>query len=251
MGKARLSLAIAVAFITFALLPVVIGLGRTVIPLYGKSVLMQLLLDHRFLSALKNAMFVSALSSVLSVGFAVCVLFLFRTMSSSVRDAAVVVMTFIAVMPAVAAIPAIFYIARALGLIDSLFGVALIQAANFGSVLWILKERWGELNREPFEAAIVDGWSKAQAFLKVELAQMKRTLAIAFGFSFIQSWNAFLIPFFLLSSPNKFTLSVYVAQLIGEQAFEPEFALGAGILASVIPVIVWLGLLSRYNWRAE
>lgn len=250
MGKTRVSLAIAIAFVAFSLLPIVVGLGRTIIPFYGKSILIQLLSDHRFLSALRNATFVSALSSVLSVGFAVCVLFLFRAMRSSVRDATVVAMTFVAVMPAVAAIPAIFYIAKALGFIDSLFGVAIVQAVSFGGVLWILKEQWGELSREPFEAAIVDGWSKAQAFLKVELAQMKPAIAIAFGFAFIQSWNAFLIPFFLLSSPDKFTLPVYVAQLVGEQAFEPEFALGAGILASVIPVIVWLGFLKRYKWRA-
>lgn len=250
MGKERLSLAIAVIFVAFSVLPIVIGLGRIAIPSNGESILFRLLSDFKFWMVLKNSALVALLSSVLSILFGVSVLFLFRMMRSAIRDATTIVMTFISIMPAIASIPAIFYIMKALRLVNSLAGVALIQAANFGGILWILKERWGELNKEHFEAAILDGWSKEQAFLKVELAQMTHAIAIAFCFAFVQSWNAFLIPFFLLSSPNKLTLSLYVAQLIGERAFEPEFALGAGILASLFPLAFWLGFLSRYRWRA-
>ena len=81
--------------------------------------------------------------------------------------------------PVAVAIP-IFLMYRSLGLADTHLGMILLYtAANVSLAVWLLKSFIDEIPREYEEAAMVDGYTRLQAFARVVLPQAKIRQKIA------------------------------------------------------------------------
>src|SRR6266700_6479578 len=81
-------------------------------------------------------------------------------------------------MPPVAVAIPIYLMYRQLGLIDSRIGMILLYTAvNLSLSVWLLKGFMDEIPREYEEAAMIDGYSRLQAFWKVVLPQASTGIA--------------------------------------------------------------------------
>ena len=82
-------------------------------------------------------------------------------------------------MPPIAvAIPIYLLMYRELGLSDTALGMILLYTAvNVSLAVWLLKGFVDEIPREYEEAAVIDGYSRLQAFVKVVLPQMRAGIA--------------------------------------------------------------------------
>jgi arabinogalactan oligomer/maltooligosaccharide transport system permease protein len=136
--------------------------------------------------------------------------------------------------PGVASAVPLYLILDALHLLDTRSGLVLVYAAT--AVPFAVFQLRGAFLAIPVdleEAAMVDGATRTQAFLKVALPAARPALAVTFLFAFMSAWNEFILAATLLGRESAFTLPVVLQSYVSEYDTRwGSFAAGA-ILVSV------------------
>lgn len=147
--------------------------------------------------------------------------------------------------PGVASAVPLYLILDALHLLDTRTGLVLVYAAT--AVPFAIFQLRGAFLAIPVdleEAAMVDGATRAQAFLKVALPAARPAIAVTALFAFMSAWNEFILAATLLGRESAFTLPVVLQSYVGEYNTNwGAFAAGA-ILVSV-PVMALFYVAQR------
>jgi arabinogalactan oligomer / maltooligosaccharide transport system permease protein len=148
--------------------------------------------------------------------------------------------------PATLMMVPLFSLLKSLGLLDSLTGLVLVYAtASLPFCVWMLKGYFDTIPRELEEAAIMDGASHAQVFVRVVLPLARPAVAVTALFSFMTAWNEFILAATLLNDASRFTLPVALQRFVGEYKVEwGKFAAGALIVSA--PVMALFFALQRH-----
>ena len=118
-------------------------------------------------------------------------------------------------MPPIAVAIPIFLMFRELGLSDTHLGMILLYTAvNISLAVWLLKGFIDEIPREYEEAALIDGYTRFQAFVKVVLPQAATGIASTAIFCLIFSWNEYAFAV-LLTSGTAQTAPPFIPTIIG------------------------------------
>lgn len=150
-------------------------------------------------------------------------------------------------LPGEATIVAQYLTIRQIGLADTLLGVALPGAIGMINVL-LMRTAFLAIPRELDEAAIVDGANVWQRFWRIGLPNVKGMLAVITIFAFIGAWDDFLWPLIVLTTPDKFTLTVGLQYLSGTFSANPR-VIAAGTMIAFIPIVTFFAVLQRYFFR--
>jgi multiple sugar transport system permease protein len=151
-------------------------------------------------------------------------------------------------MPPVAVAIPIYLMYRELGLSDTWLGMILLYTAvNVSLAVWLLKGFIDEIPREYEEAAMVDGYTRFQAFWKVVLPQAATGIAATAIFCLIFAWNEYAFAV-LLTSGTAQTAPPFIPIIIGEGGQDWP-AVAAGTTLFVIPIVVFTILLRRHLLR--
>ena len=150
-------------------------------------------------------------------------------------------------LPGEATIVAQYLTIRQVGLADTLLGVALPGAIGMLNVL-LMRTAFAAIPKELDEAAIVDGANAWQRLWHVGLPNVLGMLAVIAIFSFIGAWDDFLWPLIVLTTPEKFTLTVGLEYLSGTFTNNPR-VVAAGTMIAFIPIVVFFAALQRYFFR--
>jgi putative chitobiose transport system permease protein len=151
------------------------------------------------------------------------------------------------VLPGEVTIISQFVTVRDLGLADTLVGVALPSMIGALNVL-LIYNAFRALPEDIDQAAIVDGANVWQRLTRVALPAVRGTLAVVAIFSFIGAWDDFLWPLIVLTTPDKFTLTVGLQYLSGTFA-KDERLIAAGTMIAFLPIAILFSLLQRYFFR--
>jgi multiple sugar transport system permease protein len=138
------------------------------------------------------------------------------------------------------------------GLTDSYLGVILPQLFNPYGIYLCRIYAAAAVEESLLEAGRIDGASEFRLFRSVGLRLMVPGLITTFLLQFIVIWNNFLLPFVMVSSDDKFPLTVGLYSLLRHGAAEASLysLVITGTLLSVIPVIALFLSLQRY-WRID
>ena len=151
-------------------------------------------------------------------------------------------------MPPIAVAIPIFLMYRVLGLSDTHLGIiVLYTAVNISLAVWLLKGFIDEIPREYEEAALIDGYTRLQAFRKVVLPQATTAIAATAIFCLIFSWNEYAYAL-LLTSGTAQTAPPFIPLIIGEGGLDWP-AVSAGATLFLLPVLVFTILLRKHLLR--
>jgi multiple sugar transport system permease protein len=151
-------------------------------------------------------------------------------------------------MPPIAVAIPIFLMYRQLGLSDTHLGMILLYTGvNISLAVWLLKGFIDEIPREYEEAALIDGYTRFQAFRKVVLPQAATGIASTAIFCLIFAWNEYAFAV-LLTSGIAQTAVPFIPTIIGVGGQDwPAVAAGATIF--LVPVMVFTVLLRKHLLR--
>lgn len=151
-------------------------------------------------------------------------------------------------MPPIAVAIPIFLMFRAAGLSDTHAGMILLYTAvNLSLAVWLLKGFIDEIPREYEEAALIDGYTRFQAFYKVVLPQAATGIASTAIFCLIFAWNEYAFAV-LLTSGNAQTAPPFIPTIIGVGGRDwPAVAAGATLF--LVPIMVFTILLRKHLLR--
>ncbi|MEP7239867.1 MAG: carbohydrate ABC transporter permease [Devosia sp.] len=151
-------------------------------------------------------------------------------------------------MPPIAVAIPIYLMYRQLGLTDSALGMILLYTAvNVSLAVWLLKGFIDEIPREYEEAAMIDGYSRFQAFWRVVVPQATTGIAATAIFCLIFAWNEYAFAA-LLTSGTAQTAPPFIPQIIGEGGQDWP-AVAAGTTIFLVPILVFTILLRKQLLR--
>ncbi|MCL2442704.1 MAG: carbohydrate ABC transporter permease [Treponema sp.] len=134
-----------------------------------------------------------------------------------------------------------------LNLTGTFFPLILPGIAAAATVLFIRQYMSSVLNRELIDAARIDGAGEFSIFNIVILPVIIPALAAQSIFTFVGSWNNYLIPAVILANNEKMhTLPMLIMSLRGD-IYRTEFGgIYLGIAVSLIPIMIFYAFMSRY-----
>ena len=151
-------------------------------------------------------------------------------------------------MPPIAVAVPIYMMYRYLGLYDTRIGMILLYTAvNVSLAVWLLKGFIDEIPREYEEAALIDGYTRLQAFRKVVLPQAVTGIAATAIFCLIFSWNEYAFDL-LLSNAEAQTMPPFIPFIIGEGGQDWP-AVAAGTTLFLAPIAFITVLLRKHLLR--
>ncbi|WP_029146416.1 carbohydrate ABC transporter permease [Microbacterium luticocti] len=137
---------------------------------------------------------------------------------------------------------------HALGLVNTIWAVIIPSAVSpFGVFLGMVYAQ-SSVPTELLEAARIDGANEARIFFTIVLRLLAPAMVTIFLFIFVATWNNFLLPLLMVSSPDLKPVTLGLYGMISY--FAPaKGAVMLGALLGVLPLIVLFFALQRY-WRA-
>ncbi len=149
------------------------------------------------------------------------------------------------VLPARLAIIPIFLLVRRIGLLDSLFGLCIVNTAGGLSFsIFLLTNFFKTIPVDLEDSARIDGAGSFRIYWQVNLPLLRPALATVAIFSFINVWNDFFFPLIFISTKARKTIPLGIQSFFGEFAVQWDL-LFAGLNIAIVPVIVLFLLLSR------
>ncbi|MFF5225324.1 carbohydrate ABC transporter permease [Dactylosporangium sp. NPDC000521] len=149
-------------------------------------------------------------------------------------------------MPPVVVVIPIFLMYRQVGLINTQLGLILIYTAfNVPFTIWMMKGFVDEVPAEYEDAAMLDGYTRLQAFRKFTLPLLVPGIAATAVFALIFSWNEFVFAIFLTSSDDVRTAPPAIAGLIGGTTVDWGLVAAASVVFA-LPVLVFAYLVRKH-----
>jgi multiple sugar transport system permease protein len=149
--------------------------------------------------------------------------------------------------PVVVAIP-IFLMFRTLHLTDTRLGLIILNTCfNVSFAVWVLKAFIDEIPAEYEEAAMVDGYTRFQAFRKIVLPQATTGIAATAVFVFIFVWNEYAFAF-LLSREVAQTVPAWLPYQSGVLGYDWGAA-AAGSFVFLLPPMIFTIILRKHLVR--
>jgi raffinose/stachyose/melibiose transport system permease protein len=205
-----------------------------------------ILFSARYWQLLRNSLIISTLTVALTLIVASMAAFTFAHIRFYGSSMLLSYLTLGLLFPAATAVLPLFIKVRDLGLLDTYLGVALPQAA-FGLAMSVLLLRrfFKDIPYELLEAALVDGCSYIKFFRYVTLPLSRPILATVGTITFVNSWNAYLLPLVMLNTDALYPWPLGIMVYQGEYSSEWHLIL-AFITLTILPTIILFLLAQKH-----
>jgi multiple sugar transport system permease protein len=195
-----------------------------------------------------NSLIIAFGSTALSILLGVTAAYAFSRFSIPLKDDLLFFILSTRMMPPIAVAIPIYLMYRELGLSDTRLGMILLYSAvNVSLAVWLLKGFIDEIPREYEEAALIDGYTRLQAFFKVVLPQATTGVVATAIFCLIFAWNEYAFAV-LLTSGEAQTAPPFIPIIIGEGGQDWP-AVAAGTTLFLLPILLFTVLLRRHLLR--
>ncbi len=138
----------------------------------------------------------------------------------------------------------LFVMLRALGLINNLFGLILLYAANMSFAVFVFLNFLRTVPDALIECARIDGASEFRIYWRIVLPLSRPVLSTVGLISFVTMWNDFYMPLVFLTKENVRTLTLGVYRYMNN-FLENWHLVFAAVTVALIPVIVVFFLFSN------
>ncbi len=204
--------------------------------------------SSNYLPRFLNSLIIAFGSTALSVGLGVMSAYALSRFQVPLKDDLLFFILSTRMMPPIAVAIPIYLMYRELGLSDTRTGMILLYTAvNISLAVWLLKGFIDEIPREYEDAAMVDGYTRLQAFRKVVLPQATTGIVATAIFCLIFAWNEYAFAV-LLTSGEAQTAPPFIPIIIGEGGQDwPAVAAGSALF--LVPILVFTVLLRRHLLR--
>ncbi|AZV20014.1 MULTISPECIES: carbohydrate ABC transporter permease [unclassified Mesorhizobium] len=199
-------------------------------------------------SRFMNSLIIAITSTVLAVGMGTFTAYGFsRFKVKGEADLLFFILSTRMLPPVVVAIP-MFLMYRAVGLNDTHVGLIILYTAfNLSFSVWLMKGFMDEIPKEYEEAALVDGYTRMEAFFKIVLPEAATGIAATAVFCFITAWNEYAFAL-IMTNRRAQTAPPFIPSQVGSGL--PDWTvIAAGTFLFLLPVAIFTFLLRNHLLR--
>ena len=203
----------------------------------------------KFLAALANSLVISTGTTVVCMVAGTLAAYAFARLAVPRRRAILLGTLFAQMVPVIVIIIPMYITMQAvnpvLHLMDSHAGMILLYSGYLlPTVVWIMDSYFQTIPMELEEAAAIDGCSPLGAMIRVVLPLAGPGLVAVAVFTFLSSWNEFLMALIFTASNAK-TITVAVTEFSTQFGVDYGLMATGGVIGSIPPLILAF-LLQRY-----
>jgi N,N'-diacetylchitobiose transport system permease protein len=162
------------------------------------------------------------------------------------RTGFVLAILFVQMLPAEGLFIAQYKLMASVDLLNTVLGVSILYIASVVPfTIWMLRGFVAGIPAELEEAAMVDGLSRTQAFLRITFPLLAPGLVASGVYAFLQSWNEFTVALVVLPDQSARTLPLWLRGFIqssASKAIDWGQVMAASTLVA-IPVIIFFLLV--------
>ena len=203
-----------------------------------------------FGGALMNSIYVSVTATVLALVFSIPAAYAMSRYRFAGKGGYRTFLLMTQMMSPIVLVLGLFRLMMTLGLVNDLNSLVLTYAAfNMAFTIWMLQSYFNSIPRDLEEAAWIDGASHLTSLVRIFLPLAVPAMVVTAIFTFINSWNEFVLALTMMRSSDDFTLPVQIySQVAGRYQVEWHHVMAATVLATV-PVAIVFSWLQRYLIR--
>lgn len=192
-----------------------------------------------------NSFFTAIFSTLISVFLGSLAAYGLSRFSSRLGNMFLLLTLAVRMVPMISVAVPMYRIINQLGLYDTKLALTLIYTSiNIPFVIWLMIGFFDGLPKELDESARVDGCSKFGAFIKIILPISLPGLATTAIFSYLMSWNDFLMALMMTSTSAK-TMPVGLSEFLGAYNLDLGPMTAAAVCFS-FPVVLISFLIQRF-----
>ncbi len=202
--------------------------------------------SNNFYIYFTNSLVVAVSTTLLSVLFSAMLAYAFARFVFPGKEAIFYAFLFTLMIPNLVLIIPQFFLAKALGLRNSLWGLIFVYVAiTIPLNTFLLRGFFEQLPRELEEAMLIDGGGYFTIFFRIVMPLSTPALATVAIFTFLASWDEFIWALTAIDEMSARTLPVAIATFQGAHATEWGLVFAASLIAAIPTVTVFVSL-QRY-----
>ncbi len=196
-----------------------------------------------FLSAYRNSVVVAFASTILVLTTSSLAGFVFAKYRFPYRDVLFSIVLSTLMVPFTVVMVPLYVFMADIGAVNTLWGLILPTTfSTFG--IFMLRQFMETVPSELLDASRIDGASEVRIFAQIVLPLVGAPLAALAIFNFLASWDSFLWPSVVLSSPSTQTIPIVLAGL--QTLYWNRYDIWmAGSMLTVVPVMLIYLFTSR------
>jgi multiple sugar transport system permease protein len=149
-------------------------------------------------------------------------------------------------LPVITSVIPLFILFAKLGLVDNLVGLGIIYVgASMSVAIWMMAAYMDSIPATLEEAAWIDGASLFGGFTRIVLRNSLPGILSTAIFTFLVSWNDYLVAIVFLRSQERFTLPLGVQSFFQQNVTDWGSVMAVAVVMLAPPVIVFAAL-NRY-----
>ncbi|WP_426238629.1 carbohydrate ABC transporter permease [Pararhizobium sp. DWP1-1-3] len=192
-----------------------------------------------FVASLVNSILVSGMATFAALALAIPAAWAVSRTPSVGWSLYMVIATYM-LPPVALAVPLYFGLAH-LGLLNSVFGLALVYLTILAPfTTWLMKSGFDAIPKEIEAAAMMDGAGLFATLRIITLPLAAPVMATSALFAFLLAWDEFFYALLFTSDLRAKTLTVAIADLAGGRVSDYGLIATAGVLAALPPVVIGL-----------
>ncbi|ADU28970.1 carbohydrate ABC transporter permease [Evansella cellulosilytica] len=193
-----------------------------------------------------NSLFIAVCVTLLSSYFSALTAYGFAVYKFKGSNFLFITVLVLMMVPGQLGLIGFFDLINTLGFLDTYVPLIIPPIASPFIVFFLRQFLVTTMHPSLLEAARIDGASELRIFHQIGFPIMMPAVATMAIFTFIGSWNNYILPLVVLFSPEKYTLPVMMGALRGSQVAQNLGAMYLGIAISVVPIMIAFLFLSKY-----
>ena len=195
-----------------------------------------------------NSLIIAIISTIIAVSMGTITAYGFsRFKMAGEADLLFFVLSTRMLPPIVVAIP-MYLMYRVVGLNDTHIGLIILYTAfNLSFSVWLMKGFMDEIPKEYEEAALVDGYTRLQAFFKIVLPEAVTGISATAVFCFITAWNEYAFAL-MMTNRRAQTAPPFIPSQIGS-GLTDWTVIASGTFLFLLPVAIFTFALRKHLLR--
>ena len=210
----------------------------------------QKLVESQYFSQLRNSIIIGFTSTILAVVIGTLSAYAFSRFKVSGEDDLLFFILSTRMLPPIVIVIPVYLMYTVLRLRDTHFGLILLYTTfNLSFAVWLMKGFIDEIPTEYEDAALVDGYTRFQAFRMIVLPQAATGIAATAVFCLITAWNEFAFALVLTEvGGNTITAPPSIVSATGKSGYDWG-KVAAGTFIFLVPIAIFTFLVRKHLLR--
>lgn len=197
----------------------------------------------------RNSLIIAAGTMIVALLFAVPAAYALARFRFWARRPYMLFLLIMQMFPEIVLVLSLFRVVSALGLVNNLGPLILLDAVFILSFqVWMLTSYFESVPAEIEESAMVDGNSRIGAMLRMTLPLAWPGLVAVGAFGFIAGWNEFLFALVFIRDSANFPLTLGLFRYVARFKVDWHYLMASSLLATVV-VMVLFAFVQRHLTR--